>query len=107
MVMHTEHDASQIEVCPKLHVSTEKDNVEWLLETGAEPMKFFIGYAGWSPGQLEAEMETGAWLTAPASAEHIFKPNDRLWAELLRSVDPTLTALGLNPKIVPDDPSMN
>jgi putative transcriptional regulator len=35
-----------------------------------------IGYAGWSAGQLEAEIESNLWLTVPASPEIIFNSAD-------------------------------
>ena len=31
-----------------------------------------LGYAGWSPGQLDEEMRKNAWLTAPADAALLF-----------------------------------
>ena len=31
-----------------------------------------LGYAGWSPGQLEDEMQNNGWLTCPADAALIF-----------------------------------
>lgn len=32
-----------------------------------------LGYAGWSPGQLEDEMQNNGWLTCPADASIIFE----------------------------------
>jgi len=36
------------------------------------PVHLYAGYAGWGPGQLENELEHGAWVVRPAAAEHIF-----------------------------------
>jgi len=35
-----------------------------------------VGYAGWAPGQLEAEMKTGAWARASADEALIFDGDD-------------------------------
>ena len=50
-----------------------------------QKLKVFAGYAGWSPGQLDDEMKSGAWLTHPASVELVFSPEDKqLWVNLVR-----------------------
>ncbi len=36
---------------------------------------FALGYAGWGPGQLDAEMRSNAWLTLPADDDLIFNAN--------------------------------
>ena len=47
--------------------------------------KLFVGYAGWSPGQLEEEMKRKAWLTHPASLDLVFETApDQLWQAILR-----------------------
>lgn len=46
-------------------------------------LRLFIGYAGWSPGQLDREMERGSWRVVPASDEHVFAKDPRaLWKRL-------------------------
>jgi putative transcriptional regulator len=35
-----------------------------------------LGYAGWSPGQLEAEIEGGSWIVVPASTQLVFDTNN-------------------------------
>jgi putative transcriptional regulator len=39
-----------------------------------------FGYAGWGPGQLQGELERGAWVTAPADPKLIFDAaRDKVW----------------------------
>ena len=48
---------------------------------------FFLGYAGWGAGQLDAELSKNAWLVAPASMELLFGPDhDSKWHRALRSI---------------------
>lgn len=51
-----------------------------------------LGYAGWGPGQLEAEIGQNAWLTRPVDPALVFASarGDALWSRALREmgVDP-------------------
>jgi putative transcriptional regulator len=48
-------------------------------------LRFFAGYSGWAPGQLEEEISAEAWVTHPASGDIIFDPNPAQgWRNALR-----------------------
>jgi putative transcriptional regulator len=48
-------------------------------------VRVFRGYAGWGPGQLEGEIESGAWLVLDAEPNDVFAPApDHLWRTVLR-----------------------
>jgi putative transcriptional regulator len=106
MVVHTHSNRSDIEIKPGVHFSTERESIEWLLRYNEAPIRFFVGYSGWTAGQLETEMETGSWLTVPAGEEQIFKGGggEELWSKLL-----TIATLGkwIDPARIPDDPTLN
>jgi putative transcriptional regulator len=45
----------------------------------------FLGYSGWAPGQLENELEEGAWILHPARPHIVFHPNpEEGWKDALR-----------------------
>jgi putative transcriptional regulator len=47
--------------------------------------RVFAGYAGWSPGQLDAEVESDDWIVVPARPDDVFATDDvDLWAEAVR-----------------------
>jgi putative transcriptional regulator len=62
--------------------------------TDAGELRFYVGYAGWGPGQLEGEMESGAWRVIRGSADTVFddKP-DSLWDRVVRGLDLTFAKL--------------
>lgn len=50
-------------------------------------IRFFIGYAGWSPGQLADELKESSWLVSNMSAEVILHaPVERLWRSTVEAL---------------------
>ena len=48
-------------------------------------LRVFRGYAGWGPGQLEGEIEAGAWLVLDPEPNDVFTADpDELWRTVLR-----------------------
>lgn len=51
--------------------------------TNQKSLRFFLGYAGWSPGQLDREILFGSWNIIPATEEAVFTEDpDKIWQEL-------------------------
>lgn len=54
---------------------------------GPKNSALIVGYAGWSAGQLEAEIEQNSWITVPATAELMFHTDNELkWATAGKSL---------------------
>jgi len=78
-------------------------------ETGELPadkltgkIKFFVGYSGWSEGQLDDEIKRGAWLVSSKRIDPITVNPKTLWKELLVETDPDLVMwknAPLNPEL--------
>jgi putative transcriptional regulator len=66
--------ATAIRVCDGVYVSSDNKLLLKLLgrPDPMEGLRIFIGHAGWAPGQLQAEIEGGAWLPRRADADSIF-----------------------------------
>jgi putative transcriptional regulator len=76
--------ADATEVLDGIYVSTNQELLRKLLgrDKPMEGLRIFIGYSGWAPGQLEAELAHGAWALAPAEASAIFDgKSERPWPE--------------------------
>ena len=70
-----------------VHASGSMDTLRRMLERDghAADVHAYLGYAGWAPGQLDAEIARGDWIVAPADAESVFDtPPVDVWPNLMR-----------------------
>jgi putative transcriptional regulator len=104
--LHSDSFIPDANVLPNVSLSHSLDA---LMEIGesfstTRKVKMFAGYAGWSPGQLEEELQRDAWLTHPASLELVFETEPvQLWQFVLRKMGPKYKLLSQ----MPDDLSHN
>ncbi len=67
-------------------------------------LRLFSGYAGWGPGQLDAEIAEQAWWVLPAEPEDAFAARpEKLWYEVLGRQPGRLSWY----RHYPDDPALN
>lgn len=83
------------------------DILRLLIETkqvSQDDIRFFLGYAGWSAGQLLDEIDQGGWIVAPAAATSVFRTHpDDLWRSVLRGMGAEFAILAN----FPEDPRLN
>jgi putative transcriptional regulator len=65
-------------------------------------LRVYAGYAGWSPGQLDDELEEGAWIVQDADPEDPFHAGD-IWADALARKGGSYRLMAT----MPADPSLN
>jgi putative transcriptional regulator len=74
------------------------------LDDVSSRLRVFAGYAGWGPGQLEAELEREDWIVEPAKAADVFTPEpEELWGRVLERKGGRFRLLAR----MPLDPSVN
>lgn len=94
-VLHSCDYASSLqslEVSPDYAMTATLDVLEDIAQgAGPENVLMMLGYAGWGPGQLEAEIGQNGWLTAEAEPELVFDcPAAEKWVA-------ALATLGIDP----------
>jgi putative transcriptional regulator len=80
------------------------DEARELAADGEGSVRAFLGYAGWSKGQLEAEVEQKAWLVQRPDREIVdIERCLEMWPTIMREQGPWFRLLAS----APDDPSLN
>jgi putative transcriptional regulator len=65
--------------------SSQFDLLEATVEKATGPVRVYAGYAGWAPGQLDAEIERGDWFVLDADPVAVFSPEPQeLWRQLIQ-----------------------
>lgn len=70
---------------------------------GTTRVMIYSGYAGWSEGQLEDELEMGSWYVVEAEPEDPFAEPEGLWSSVLRRQKGFVALVSAFPL----DPSLN
>jgi putative transcriptional regulator len=81
-----------IEITSTISLSTSPDRLRVIASRPPRNVRLLLGYSGWGPGQLAAEMARGAWLHTAADPQLVFEtPPDQIWEAAMKS-------LGVNPR---------
>jgi len=107
MAIHTAEHLGELKIMPGIFFSADRDHLDALVRQQDHQYRLFLGHSGWGAGQLEGELEYGAWLTTPATIEYIFHEEENLWEMVARHIGNSLLIEALRIKETPEDPSMN
>lgn len=88
--LHALHNVSSVGGEPIAKNLFWGGDIDELLETKMPNpwMRFFVGYSGWSGGQLEYELEDGAWIVCDEIDTQVIlhADNQEMWREVVRSL---------------------
>lgn len=88
----------------KLYFGIDGEKAQRIVEENPDfQLRGFLGHAGWSEGQLDAELDQGSWVLSGYLPVLKLDPAAIDWHELLCQERPELRLLA----DAPDDPSMN
>jgi len=78
------------------------EKLKFLIDKGLvnkNNIRFYIGYSGWSSGQLMEEMETGTWVPSELHANYVFKTRPyQLWKQVMDHKGNTFSVIAQMPK---------
>lgn len=65
-----------------------------------ENIRFFVGYAGWTAGQLKDEMQSGSWILSKSERNYIFnQAGSDLWKNVLSSKSENYSIIANSPNL--------
>jgi putative transcriptional regulator len=81
-------EEARVRIADGLYLSTSPELLQRLMGPAPPPRtRFIVGYSGWGPGQLDAEIQESAWLISDVDRELIFNtPAERLWETAIRRI---------------------
>ena len=99
-VFRRQSTSDLIECRPHLEIEEARE----LAAKKGTSVRAFIGYSGWSKGQLENELTQKSWIVRPPGIEVLdVKKCPGLWTSIMRGLGPWFRLLAS----APDDPSRN
>ena len=92
-------------ICSGVYLGSNLETLESLyldIENPEENIRFYLGYSGWSGGQLDGEMEQNSWLVQDANEQLVFLDSVNLiWPKAVNSLGEKyqyLTKAPVNPQ---------
>mgnify|MGYP001217473955 CR=1 FL=1 len=94
-------------ILPGIYWGGSLEMLKLLIDTNQinkDEIRFFAGYSGWEPSQLDAELKGRTWLVSKCKKDFAFSTQpEELWGQVLRNMGSQYAILAN----FPEDPSLN
>jgi len=75
--------AGSVMLMHNLYLAFRANTIDHVIEATPNDARYFVGYVGWRPGELKAEIDRGLWAVQSAELDMVFrKDTENLWEEL-------------------------
>ena len=77
--------AGSVQLMKNLYMAFRINTIDQVIESKPNDARYYVGYVGWRPGELKAEIERGIWSVLSADMEVVFRKDmEGLWEEMLQ-----------------------
>lgn len=101
------HVPGSVEVIDGVSMGGDYEQLRAMLATDprlSKHVRFFVGYSGWGPDQLQKELNERSWLVAKATKRRIMETRtEAIWRDTLRGMGKAFAPLAN----FPEDPTLN
>lgn len=100
--LHTKGDLlnNSVEVLSGVYWGGDFEQLKELVqrdEIQPNEIRFYVGYSGWSAGQLELEQKVFSWMVADGHEDYVFQKNKYLWKDVLQEQGGTYSIIAQMP----------
>jgi putative transcriptional regulator len=94
--------AGTVQVMKNLYMAFRVNTIDQVIESRPNDARYYVGYVGWRPGELKAEIDRGIWSVLTADIDVVFRKDmEGLWEEMLQQT--RRIRAGVDPRLRGDD----
>jgi putative transcriptional regulator len=103
--------AGSVQLMKNLYMTFRVNTIDQVIESKPNDARYYVGYVGWRPGELKAEIDRGIWSVLSPDLDVVFRKDmEGLWEELLQQtrriradVDPRTPIVSFGARFRGDD----
>lgn len=77
--------AGTVQLMKNLYMAFRVNTIDQVIESKPNDARYYVGYVGWRPGELQGEIDRGLWSVLSPDLDVVFRKDmDGLWEEMLQ-----------------------